>query len=168
MAVFGMILFWLFIAIGFFSIPFGIAGTFILVADVALYQVLSQTSPFSWAFIALLLGIAVLIEVIEGILGSIMARQFGGSKWSMVGAGVGGILGAIWATPLFPVVGTLIGGIVGAFLGTLLVEYVNKRNWHQAFKAGTGALIGAVSAKGLKIVAALIMILMIVIQMKQG
>lgn len=168
MEILGILFFWFVIIVAFLSIPFGFAGTFVIVADVLVYALIHHFVPFTWLFLVILLSIAILVEIIESLLGALMAKQFGGSKWSMLGALVGGILGAIWATPLLPLVGTVIGGFLGAFLGAVLVEYLFNKNWHNAFKAGTGALLGSIGAKGLKIVAALIMILMIIIRLKQG
>lgn len=164
----GILFFWFVIVLAFLSIPFGFAGTFIIVADVLIYGLIRHFSDFSWWFVVILLGIAILLEVIESLLGAVMARQFGGSRWSMIGAISGGILGAIWATPLMPLLGTVIGGFVGAFSGSVIVEYLVNKNWNRALSTGTGALLGSIGAKGLKIIAALIMILMIIIELKRG
>lgn len=149
---------------GIAVIFFGIAGTFIIVAGAFLFGLVTGFSDVTLNFCLLLLGIAVALEIWEGILGSILARTFGGSKWAMAGAIIGGTAGAIIGTPVAPVLGTLIGGFLGAFAGASLLEYISSGDIHRALKAGLGAFCGAVGGKITKIVVAVIMTVMVYVK----
>ena len=100
MEVVGMIFFWIFLLLGIAVIPFGIAGTFIIVADAFIYGLITGFDhKITLPFVGLLLAIAILVELIEELLSGIMAKKFGGSKWAMVGAIAGGFFGAVIGTP---------------------------------------------------------------------
>ena len=142
-------------------IPFGIAGTFIIVVDALIYGLATGFDKFTLTFVGLLLGMAVVVELIEAVLGAYMAKKFGGSKYAMAGAVVGGILGAIVGTPMAPVVGTLLGGFFGAFTGATLLEWLHTSDFQKSAMVGMGAFFGAVGGKITKIMVALIMVVMI-------
>jgi uncharacterized protein YqgC (DUF456 family) len=159
--IIGLIFFWIFLFIGIAIIPFGIAGTFVIVVDALIYGLATHFDKITLPFVGLLLGMAVAVELIEGILGAYMAKKFGGSKYAMAGAIVGGILGAIVGTPMAPVVGTLLGGFFGAFTGATLLEWLHTSDFQKSVKVGMGAFFGAVGGKITKIVVAVIMVVMI-------
>ena len=161
MEIVGMIIFWSFLIIGVALIPFGIAGTFVIVVDALIYGLATGFDKFTLPFVGLLLGMAVAVELIEAVLGAYMAKKFGGSKYAMTGAVVGGILGAIVGTPMAPVVGTLLGGFFGAFTGATLLEWLHTSDFQKSAKVGIGAFFGAVGGKITKIMVALIMVVMI-------
>ncbi|GBD94098.1 hypothetical protein BMS3Abin05_01696 [bacterium BMS3Abin05] len=164
LSVLGMILFWLVLLAGIAVIPFGIAGTFIIVGDTLVYGLLTQFSKFTIGFVGILLVISVLVEGAEFVLGAWAAKKYGSSSWGMWGAILGGFFGAIWFTPVAPPFSTLLGAFIGAFLGAFLLEVLHERNVQKALKVGWGAFLGAVSGKILKIVAAVGMIVAIGIQ----
>jgi len=161
MEIVGMIFFWIFLIIGIIIIPFGIAGTFIIVADALIYALITGFDKITISFLAILLGIAVLMEIIEASFGAVLARKYGGSKWAMTGAVVGGFLGAVLGTPVTPVIGTVIGAFLGAFIGAALLHGLSTDKWDEALRVGLGAFFGAVSGKVSKIIAAIIMVVMI-------
>ena len=161
MEVIGLIFFWIFLIIGVAIIPFGIAGTFIIVADALIYGLATGFDKITLPFVGLLLGMAVVVELIEAVLGAYMAKKFGGSKYAMAGAIVGGFLGAIVGTPMAPVVGTLLGGFFGAFTGATLLEWLHTSDFQKSAKVGIGAFFGAVGGKITKIMVAIIMVVMI-------
>ncbi|MFH1941052.1 MAG: DUF456 domain-containing protein, partial [bacterium] len=117
MEVVGMFFFWLVLLIGVVLIPFGMAGTFLIVADAFVYGLVSGFEEITLPFLGLLLAIAVAVEFMEELLSAAMAKKFGGSKWAMVGAVAGGFIGAVVGTLAAPVLGTLLGGFFGAFCG---------------------------------------------------
>jgi uncharacterized protein YqgC (DUF456 family) len=75
----------------------------------------------SWTVLGVALGVAVLGEVLECVLGVAGSRHAGGSKraagLAIVGSLVGGIIGT--ALPI-RIVGTVIGACLGAFMGSLI------------------------------------------------
>ena len=161
MEVVGMIFFWLFLLIGIAIIPFGLAGTFIIVADALVYGLATGFDRITLPFVGLLLAIALGVEFIEELLSAYMAKKFGGSKRAMVGAIAGGIMGAVIGTPITPVLGTLFGGFFGAFFGAMFLEWFHTSDFPSACKAGLGAFFGAVGGKVTKILVAVIMVIMI-------
>ena len=161
MEVIGMLLFWLGLLLGIVLIPFGIAGTFIIVADVFIYGLITGFSQISLPFVGMLLGIAIGVELIEELLSGIMAKRFGGSKWSVIGAIIGGLIGAVVGTPVTPILGTLLGGFFGAFLGAMILEWLHTSDFSRAFKVGIGAFFGALGGKITKIVVAILMVVLI-------
>ena len=156
-----MALFWLVLILGVVIIPFGIAGTFIIVADAFIYGLVTSFDKITLPFIGLLLGIALAVELIEALLGAFLAKRFGGSKWGMAGAMIGGFLGAVAGTPVTPVLGTLLGGFLGAFLGAMVLETLHTSDLRNSFKVGIGAFLGAVGGKITKIVVAMVMVIMV-------
>jgi uncharacterized protein YqgC (DUF456 family) len=161
MEILGMIVFWLFLIIGILSIPFGLPGTFIIVADALVYGLITHFEKISLGFVGILLLIAVVLEIIEALMGALMAKKFGGSKWGIVGAMVGVFVGAVIGTAIVPVLGTLLGAFCGAFIGASLLEGFHTQDWQHASKVGLGALFGAVGGKMTKIMAAIVMVIMI-------
>jgi len=161
MEIVGVVLFWLVLLIGVAVIPFGVAGTFIIVADTLIYGLASGFEKITLPFVGLLLAIALGVELIEELMSAFMAKKFGGSKGAMVGAFVGGFLGALFGTAAAPVLGTLLGGFFGAFFGAMLLEWIHTTDLQNAFKVGIGAFCGAVGGKIMKIVVAVIMVVMV-------
>jgi len=161
MEIVGMIIFWIFLIAGVVVIPFGIAGTFVIVADALVYALITGFDKITIPFLAVLLGIAVLMEIIEAAFGAVLARKYGGSKWAMAGAVMGGFIGAVLGTPVTPIIGTLLGAFIGAFLGASLLHGVSTGKWDDALTVGLGAFFGAVSGKVSKIIAAIVMVVMI-------
>ena len=105
------------------------------------------------------------MEILEAIFGALLARQYGGSKWGMLGAMVGGTAGAIIGTPLMPVVGTFAGAFMGSFLGAMTFEFVQGKDHQRAIRVGFGAFLGVISGKVTKIFVAIMMVVMIGIRL---
>ncbi|MFQ5601796.1 MAG: DUF456 family protein [bacterium] len=159
--ILGYILFWFIMIAGIIIIPFGIPGTFLIVANVFVFGWLTDFTEITGGFIGILLTIAIAVEIIEFLLGAATAGKFGASRKGMFGAILGGFLGAIWATPLLPLIGTLIGAFVGAFAGAALLEYLGSSDLKKSLRAGFGAFLGAVGGKFTKIAAAVAMAVMV-------
>ena len=155
------IIFWIVLVIGIVVTLFGIPGTFIIASSALLYSLLTNYSEISWVLIFLLFAIAVLLELLEFSLSGYMTNRFGGSKLSIAGAILGGLIGAIWGTAILPVIGTLTGAFIGAFGGAFIGEYFISRDFDRAFLAGIGAFLGAVGGKTMKTVTAVAMVVTI-------
>ncbi|WP_310821141.1 DUF456 domain-containing protein [Stratiformator vulcanicus] len=106
---------------------------------------------FGWWAVGVLVGLAVVGEVVEAAAGAAGARKAGSSKraaaLSLVGAGIGSIVGAIFGVPI-PVIGPLIaallGGAFGAFAGAYLGEQWKGRDVKGRIDVGTGAFVGKI------------------------
>lgn len=88
-------------------------------------------------------GLAMLGEIFEFVLGAAGSRQAGGSKRAAALAILGGLLGAIMGTALpVPILGTLIGACLGAFMGSLLGDLWAGRSLLHSVEASRGAAAG--------------------------
>jgi uncharacterized protein YqgC (DUF456 family) len=159
--IFGNVIFWLSLIAGLFIIPVGLPGTFLILGSAFVYALITGFYPLSWTVLAALLLIAVAAEIVEFFLGAAAARRFGGSKAAVAGAILGGIAGAIWATPLFPVLGTVAGAFVGCFAGATMFEYLSSHDFQKSMRVGTGAFLGALGGRLTKVAAGCAMVVMI-------
>ncbi len=119
----------------------GIVGTFAPVLPGApliwlgmlLFGLLTGFENLPWSFFLLqgLLAIAVMgIDYLATALGS---RYFGASRAAVLGA-LAGLVAGLFFLP--------VGLLVGPFLGAMLFEYLAKRQFEGAVRAGLGAVIG--------------------------
>lgn len=104
----------------------------------------------SLVVVAVVVGLAVVGELIEFAAGAAGAKQQGASRRAMILAVAGGIVGSIagaaigsGVVPLLgTVVGALGGGALGAFGGAYAGEVWKGRTSDESLEAGKGALIG--------------------------
>lgn len=138
------------ILVGLVLVPLGLPGLWVMVGGILLYGWLTDFHSLSVALIALVLGIALLGEIIESWLGFRYAKRYGGSSRSGWGALIGGIVGAIIGVPI-PVIGSVIGAFLGSFAGAALFEYSASRRLDVATRAGWGSVVGRAAAAAAKI-----------------
>ena len=79
--------------------------------------------------------IAFIIFILDYILPIYTSKKFGASKYGIIGASIGTIIGLF--TPPF---GIIIGAIIGAISGELLLN----KNFKKSFKAGIGVFLGLI------------------------
>ena len=135
---------------GVLLIPFSLPGNW-LIAAVGL---LGPALGLGWMPLAVLLGAAVLSEILELLLATRTTKKAGAGRAGQWGALVGGLFGAILGTPLLPIpiLGTLLGSAMGAFFGAILFEIVfSRRGSQQLLGIGLGAFVGLLLGKGVKI-----------------
>jgi uncharacterized protein YqgC (DUF456 family) len=142
-------------------IPLGLGGTFIMVGAAALFGALTGFEVIGLKLLGVLLGLALLGEAIESLLGVAMARRFGASKWGMWGAFLGGIFGAIVGSPV-PVVGNLVAALIGVFAGAFLFELLGRGLADSSLKAGWGALLGRAAASAIKLALGMVILVLVV------
>jgi uncharacterized protein len=107
------------------------------------------TLMYSWWVIGVVIGLAVLGEVVEMFASAAGAAGAGGTKRGAIGSVVGGLVGAILGTVLLPIpiVGTLVGATVGAGLGAVIAErHGGRKTWVESGKIGAGAAAGRLAA----------------------
>jgi uncharacterized protein YqgC (DUF456 family) len=160
-SIFARVALYLALLVGLVMIPLGLGGTFVMVGAAALFGALTGFEQIGLKLLGLLLGLALLGEGIESVLGVAMARKYGASKWGMWGAFLGGILGAIVGTPV-PVVGNLVGALVGVFAGAFLLEWLGRGLADKSLKAGWGALLGRAAASAIKLGLGMIILVLVV------
>src|SRR5262245_5848031 len=123
-------------------IPFGLPGTWVMLAAGLIYQI---TVPGTIGTLALVGStvLAVVAEVLEFTLSARYVRQYGGSRRASWGAILGGIIGAVLGVPV-PVVGSVLGAFVGSFVGALALELTRGSSGETATRVAWGALLGRV------------------------
>ena len=135
---------------GLIAIPLGLSGNFILVGIALVVALATAFEAVPLVALLVMLAGAIVGEIVEALLGSLMARRYGASKWGMIGAYVGGILGAILGTPIFPVAGTILGSFLGAAALAIAFEWVHRRQLRQSMAPGWGAILGKLASSFLK------------------
>ena len=129
-------------------------GNWIVVGLAALFAWLyphEAGRSVTWTTVAVLLGLAVIGEVVEFVAGAAGAAKQGASRRAVVlsiaGAIVGSIAGLAIGAPI-PILGSfvmaLLGGAAGAFLGAYLGEAWKGRTENERFAAGRGAFFGRI------------------------
>jgi hypothetical protein len=135
--------------VGLLLVPLGLPGLWVMVLGVIGYGWLTGFHAVGVATIAIVVGLALIGEVVEWWLGFWFAERYGGSRRAGWGALVGGIVGAIVGVPV-PVIGSVIGAFVGSFIGAAVFEYTRQLSAGVALRAGWGAVLGRAAAAGLK------------------
>ncbi len=161
--ILGTAAFVLLLLVGLFMVPFGLPGTFVMVADAALYGLLTHWEKVNLALVLLLLGMAILGEVLEQLISMWGAARYGGGGAGMWGAFIGGIIGAFVGIPI-PILGNLIGAFLGAFAGALIGEWIRHGRFSAAIRSAYGAFVGRMGAAVLKFILAVVMATALLLQ----
>jgi uncharacterized protein len=135
---------------GLIAIPIGLGGNFILLGAALLVAIITRFQAITLVALIVMLVVVVLGEIIESMLGSYMAYKFGATRYGMIGAFVGGILGAVAGTPILPIIGSIAGSFIGAAIGAVLLEYYHQRKIDSSLPAGWGALLGKLASSVVK------------------
>ncbi len=78
------------------------------------------------------------------------AKVAGASLWSLLAGLALGVVGLVFAS--------LPGALAGLVVGTMMAEYLRRKNWEQAVKASLGTLAGYGLSYGVKLLIGLLMI----------
>ena len=157
----GFFLWGLLLLVASLLVYLGLGGNFIIVGLAALYSLATGFSAISWTLLLVLLGIALLGEGIEFVVGTFYPARRGATKSGMLGAFLGGLLGAAAGNSLVPVVGAVLGSFVGAFAGAVAGEYRHNQNLEPSLQIGAHAFIGRLLAMAIKHALGLVMIFLI-------
>jgi uncharacterized protein YqgC (DUF456 family) len=125
--------------LGLFMIPFGLPGTWIIVAAALGYQLLVPGTISILTVVAVAV-LALVGEVLEFSLSAKYTRKYGGSRRASWGAIIGGLIGAFMGVPV-PLVGSVLGAFVGAFAGAFVGEYSRSGEGGTATRVAPGAQI---------------------------
>jgi len=129
-------------------------GNWLIVGGAALFAWLmpeNAVGGMTWTTVAVLLGLAIVGELVEFAAGAAGAAKQGASKrgvaLAMIGAIVGSVLGLAVGAPI-PLVGSfimaLLGGAAGAFAGAYLGETWKGRPEVDRVAVGRGAFAGRI------------------------
>lgn len=129
-------------------LPF-VPGAPLILAGAVIYAVATDFAPVGWGRLAILGALTVLGFVLDYVASALGARRFGGSRWAVVGALAGGIVGVFFG-PL----GLLLGPVVGAVAG----ELIRSGQLAGSLRTGIGAVVGLVAGAIAKFGLALAMV----------
>ena len=120
----------------------GLPGSPLLVVGVVLVAWAEKFTRVGWVTIAAAVLIAAMIVAVDWIAGVLGAKAFGASRWALVGAGAGVLVGLFFGLP---------GVILGPALGAVALEYWKNPGFVRAMKAGVGVFVGFVVGSVVKI-----------------
>jgi uncharacterized protein len=148
--------FWWFFTIVLFAV--GLIGTIvpvlpgttiILAAAIIHRVVLGAEKSIGWKTIVVLV-LLTLVSYVFDFLGSYFgAKYFGATKWGALGAILGMLVGLF-----FGIIGFFAGSVIGAVAG----EFIAGKRMIDAGRAGWGSLLGNLGATVAKLIIALTMI----------
>jgi uncharacterized protein YqgC (DUF456 family) len=151
-----MELFWWLFAIVLFAV--GLIGTvlpiipgttIILSAAVIHRMMLGAEKSIGWPSIAVLVLLTLATYLLDFLSAYFGAKYFGATKWGMFGAVLGALVGLF-----FGIVGLFVGPVIGALAG----EFIAGKKMIEAGRAGWGSLLGNLGGMIGKLVIALVMI----------
>ncbi len=161
----GNVLFLFILVIGFFSIAFGIPGTWIILVDAIAYGWITHFKILSVSILLLLTLLAISGEVLEYFLSLKGIKQAKPSKRVVLVSFLCGIVLAILMAPLLFGFGSILGALIGTFGGAFLMEFLSERRLGHAIHIGWKAFLGRLSGFLSKLLIATIMITFIIFQL---
>ncbi len=126
----------------------GLSLIFIAVFFYALFTGFAQISIWTIVILGVIVILISLFDYLAGIYG---AKKFGGSKWGILGAFLGGAVGLL--------VFNIWGLIAGTFLGAAGVEILAGKSYKDAGKVGLGTLFGFLASMVMKVIVGLIIVI---------
>jgi len=158
----GFVVFILFALVGILLTMMGIMGTFSIFIGAVAYDLITWSWTISWQVLLIILGLAILGEILEWVVDIGHSRARGVSTAGTIGSITGTILGAIIFSPLMFIIGTVIGMVVGAVLGAYIGELIVKKNSKKAWRAAKIALDGRALVAVMKTLLAIIQIWIVI------
>lgn len=106
----------------------------------------ARIGPLTLVVVALLALLSWVVDYAAGVLG---ARRAGASRWGLVGAFLGLVVGLFFGLP---------GLLLGPAIGAVLLEYAKDPDLRRAARAGAGVFIGFLLGTALKYAFAVAMV----------
>lgn len=151
-----MELFWWFftivlLAVGLIgSVLPAIPGATIILAAAVIHRImLGPEKSLGWRALTVLVLLTLATYAIDVLSGYFGAKYFGATKWGTFGAIIGAIGGLF-----FGIIGLFVGPVIGAIAG----EFIAGKRMIDAGRAGWGSLLGNIGGMIVKLVIALAMI----------
>ena len=139
----------------------GLGGNFIIIGLALIHALVTGFDPISWQLLLVLLGIALVGEGVEFVVGTFYPAKQGATRAGVVGAFIGGLLGAAVGNSLVPVIGAVLGSFAGAFGGAVLGEYQRNQSLEPSLRIGTHAFVGRLLAILVKHALGLVMVFLV-------
>ncbi len=159
-----MEIFWWFFAIALFAVGLigtivpVLPGTTIILAAAIIHRViLGAEESISWKTIVALVLLTLLSYFFDFLGNYFGAKYFGATKWGAFGAILGALVGLF-----FGIIGLFAGPVIGAVAG----EFIGGKRMIDAGRAGWGSLLGNVGAMVAKLIIALAMISIFLINVR--
>ena len=149
--VLGLVVLDLVLLAGLVAVPLGLSGNFIILGAALVVAFVTRFGPVGIPALLVMAAFVAVGEILEALLGSVVARRYGATRWGMIGAFVGGLLGAVVGTAFFPLIGTVIGSFLGTAVCAFLAEAARGAQGAEGTRAGWGALLGKTIASALKL-----------------
>jgi uncharacterized protein YqgC (DUF456 family) len=137
-----LVIFYLYLLLALVINVAGLPGNWVLVATAAVVAVIPGFGDLTWTWFFVILGLALLGEAIESLLGLVVVAKKGGTRWGVIGSFLGGFAGVIAGSAVAPPFGGVVLGLVGAFLGAVAGEYMRERRSGEAVRVGFWAFVG--------------------------
>ena len=151
-----MELFWWFftivlLAVGLIgSVLPAIPGATIILAAAVIHRImLGPEKSLGWRALTVLVLLTLATYAIDVLSGYFGAKYFGATKWGAFGA-ITGAIGGLF----FGIIGLFVGPVIGAIAG----EFIAGKRMNDAGRAGWGSLLGNIGGMIAKLVIALAMI----------
>lgn len=127
-------------------------GTTLIFAGVLAHYFLNgmEESQLTWISLVVIGLIWIVTMIVDWFSGAIGAKWFGSSKWGIVGAIIGGIVGLFFSVP-----GLIIGPIVGVFIAEIIFA---KKKLKPAANSTVGTVVGGLAGMVAKVILAIAMI----------
>lgn len=117
-------------------------------------------ADYGWSTL-IVLGIIVLaFQAVNYVLPAYSSKKFGGSRYGVIGASIGLLVGIIFAP--FGLVSIIIAPFLGAFIGEFLL---NKSNTKASFKAAFATFVGFMISTGIGMLLSLIFLVYVMWQL---
>ncbi len=111
-----------------------IPGSPLILLGAFIYAWHTGFAQVTWTTLLWLLILTLLSQAVDFLASVLGVKKYGGSRWGMAGALLGGIFG-IFA-------GGIPGLIIGPFLGSFLFELLYTRDTQRSLKTGLGTFVG--------------------------
>jgi hypothetical protein len=151
-----MELFWWLLTIVLFAVGLigtiapALPGTTIILAAAIIHRImLGPDKSIGWRTIIVLVLLTLASYALDVLAGYFGAKYFGATKWGAFGAILGALVGLF-----FGIIGLFAGPVIGAVAG----EFIGGKRMIDAGRAGWGSLLGNVGAMVAKLIIALAMI----------
>jgi uncharacterized protein YqgC (DUF456 family) len=159
--------------IGWLLTLFSLPGTWVMVLAATFYAWLMPPDSawdLSWPAVIILLGLALLGEILEFVASALGVSRKGGSRrgalLAICGSLIGGFIGAGVGLPIpviGSVVGVLLGASAGALVGAMLGEHWKGRSLHESWQIGQGAFWGRLLGSLAKVAIASAMVAVVIV-----
>ena len=139
-------------------------GSFLLLLTTFLMGWYTDFTFITKKMLLITLFIYILLEILEFLLGAIVVKLYGGKSSSAFLSILGGFIGGFIGSFIIPIIGTFIGLIIGSYLMTYYNEKKLGKSQSDAIKIANSSTLGYILSKGLKTIAILVFVVLLIIQ----